>query len=90
MFVAEGAGYVPVTQLRSRVPAHFGRPQQPQQQQASSPSNTNVALSEDASEWSQNWDRGYNHYHHNYSRVQREYYLCDNHGMNSGMCAMLV
>ncbi|KAF4524285.1 hypothetical protein B566_EDAN012048 [Ephemera danica] len=65
VFVADGAGYVPVTQVRSRVPANFGRPQLQPQQEVST-----VALSEDASEWSQNWDRGYNHYRHNYSRVQ--------------------
>ncbi|CAB3365611.1 Hypothetical predicted protein [Cloeon dipterum] len=62
VFVAEGTGYVPVTQLRSRVPAQF-RP--------SAPSTTATATNEqDGVEWAaaQTWER--RHFGNNHSRVQ--------------------
>ncbi|XP_059473403.1 uncharacterized protein LOC132195433 isoform X2 [Neocloeon triangulifer] len=67
VFVAEGAGYVPVTQLRSRLPAQF-RPSAP-----SAPVVVAATGAQDVSEWTtggHNWDRAYHHFGHNQSRVQ--------------------
>lgn len=73
VFVAEGTGYVPVTQLRSRLPAQF-RPVEP-----SSPVAAVTAAGEqEVTEWASsahNWDRAYHHFGHNQSRVQRKYKL---------------
>lgn len=70
--MAEGTGFVPVTQLRSRLPAQF-RPAAPSSPVAAVTAAGENAVGEQWASSAQNWDRAYHHFGHNQSRVQRKY-----------------